>query len=122
MIETLEQLAQYIRETLPQPKSIVNLQAKDKTDVVTFHWQGREFLVKKSLDVLEVRSNNLYITGASMLLQSVLTKKGRNEKVIESVLDALKQAEDLISSKRQTESGLKLLGTVKSTLSKLAAK
>src|ERR1041384_2214248 len=119
-MQTLNELAQYIRETLPQAKTITNLQVNDQAGVITFHWQGREFLVRKSMDVLEVKGKNLFLTGASMLLQTVLLKKNKNEKVVETAIEVLQQAEDLIGSKRQVEAGLKLLTTVKGTLTKLA--
>lgn len=119
MIESLEQLAQYIRQTVPQPKAILNLNVKEKLGVVTFVWHAREFVVKKSLEVLELKGQNLYVTGATMLMQSALMTAGKSETVIESVVDAIRQAEDLIKDDQQKDSGLRLLGTVKATLRKL---
>lgn len=119
---TLQELTQYIRETVPQAKAIAHLQIRESMDAVTFGWQGRDFLVKPSMQVLEMKNNNLYITGASMLLQSVLLKRDSNQKVIESILEVLYQVEDLILVKHQTEAGLKLLTNAKATMRRLAGK
>ena len=122
MIENLDQLVQYLRQTLPYPKSIINLQVKDKIGAVTFYWQGVEFLVKPSLHVLEVRGHSLYITGLSTLLQTVLMKGDQNEKLLENALQSINDAEDLIRVKNQTQAGLQLLGSVRDTLGKLAGR
>ncbi len=119
MIETLDQLAQYVRQTVPQPKAILNLNMKEQLDAVTFVWHAREFMVKKALEVLELKGQNLYVTGATRLMQSALMTTGRSEIVLEGVLDSIRQAENLIEDDQQKESGLKLLETIKSTLRKL---
>jgi hypothetical protein len=120
MIQNLDELTQYIRQTLPQSKAILNLRAEEKSDVVRFTWNSREFVVKKSLEVLEVRGRNVYITGASMLLQTVLMKRDRNEKILEAVVATLSEVEGMVRT--NSERGLALLGTVKQTLGKLAGK
>ena len=122
MSAELEELTQYIRQTLPQSKHIVNLQKNEGAGVVTFTWQGREFVVRPTREVFEVRGKNLYITGSSMLLHSVLLKRDTHQKVVETVLDVLVQAEDMIAGRRQTEAGLRLVDQVKGTLAKLAGK
>jgi hypothetical protein len=122
MIETLDELAQYIRQAVPDPKAILNLQIKEKTGAVLFIWHGVEFLVKPSLHVFEVRGYNLYITGISTLLQVVLMRRSQNEKVLESALDTIMEAEELIRSKNQTQGGVKLLGTVRDILRKMTGK
>ena len=116
----LEELAQYIRLTVPQSKFIEGLQIKETAGVVSFRWQGREFLVKPSLEVFESKGTNVFITGASALMQLAFIKKDKNKKVLEAVLDSITRAEDLIKA-MQTENGLKLLGTVKQSLIKLGA-
>jgi hypothetical protein len=116
----LEELAQYIRQTLPQSKSIAHLHIDEKIGAVRFSWHAREFIVKPSLEVLELKGQHLYVTGASMLMQAAFLKKDKNEKVLGVVEETLQQVEDLLL-KRETDKGLKLLGSVKSTLQKLAA-
>lgn len=37
MTQTFDELAQDIRQNLPQPKAITNLQIREKTGVVSFH-------------------------------------------------------------------------------------
>jgi hypothetical protein len=118
MIETLEQLTQYIRQNLPQPKAIMNLRVQEKTGVVMFVWNAQEFVVKKTLEVFELKGQNLFVTGATMLMQSALRTVTRSETVIGTVLDALREAEELVKDEKQKESGLKLLESVKSTLRK----
>lgn len=122
MIGTVSELVQYLQQTLPQPKSIKNLKPDERAGYVTFHWNGRDFVVKKSLEVFEMKNDKLFITGASILMQTALMKRNRNEKVIETVIDTLAQAEDLLSAKHQVENGLKLIAAVKGTLGKLAGK
>jgi hypothetical protein len=41
--------------TIPDPRSILNLQVKEKVGAVVFIWHGVEFLVKPSLHVFEMR-------------------------------------------------------------------
>lgn len=116
----LEELAEYIRRAVPQSRLIENLQVKEKADVVSFRWQGREFLVKPSLEVFESKGTNVFITGASVLMQLTFAKKDKNKKVIEVVLESIARAEDLIKG-RQTENALNLLKTVKQSLVRLGA-
>jgi len=54
-----------------------------------------------------------------MLMQSALMKADKNERVIESLIDVVRQAEELFKDQQQRESGLKLLQTAKGTLKKL---
>lgn len=54
-----------------------------------------------------------------MLMQSALMKADKNERVIEALIDVLRQAEELFKDQQQRESGLKLLQTAKGTLKKL---
>ncbi len=122
MIETLDELAQYVRQAVPDPRAILNLQVKEKTGAVVFIWHGVEFLVKPSLHVFEVRGYNLYITGISTLLQVVLMRRSQNEKVLESALDTIMEAEELIRARNQAQGGVKLLGTVREILRKLTGK
>ena len=122
MSAELEELTQYIRQTLSQSKHLANLQKNEGAGVLTFHWQGKEFLVKPTREVFEVRGKNLYITRSSVLVQSVLLKQDAKQKVVETVLDVLAKAEDMIAGRRQTEAGLQLVHQVKGTLAKLAGK
>lgn len=122
MIETLDELAQYVRQAVPDPRAILNLQVKEKTGAVVFIWHGVEFLVKPSLHVFEVRGYNLYITGISTLLQVVLMRRSQNEKVLESALDTIMEAEELTRARNQAQGGVKLLGTVREILRKLTGK
>ena len=122
MIQTLVELTQYVRETVPQSKTISHLRSMADADLVAFHWQGRDFAVKKSLEVLEMKGTTLYITGASMLMQLVLTNQNRNEKVLENIVSILAESEEAIGTKHQTDTGLKLIEIAKGSLATLAGK
>jgi hypothetical protein len=122
MKQSLDELIQYLRQTVPQSKTITQLRPNEEAGVVTFHWQGREFLVKKSLEVMETKGKSLYLTGASMLLQSVLMRRNYNEKALEGTLPILSQIEEMVLDQRRTEAGLKLLESVKETLARLLGK
>lgn len=119
MNSSLEEVAQYVRQTLPQSKAIQNLQLRADIGALTFRWNGREFLVKPSLEVFELKGPNVIITGASMLMQAALMTKNKNEKVIVAMVDTMKQAEDFIKA-NQKDNGLSLLATVKKTMGSLA--
>lgn len=118
----LDDLVGYVKRTLPLATYISNLEVRKEIGVITFRWQGREFLVKPSLEVLEKRGQILYITGSSMLLRSVLTQRERVEKVLEAASEVLMQVEDVIGSKGQRQNGLKLLEAVEASLRKLIAR
>lgn len=117
----LTTLANHIREALPDSKSIVNLKVQSQLGVVTFYWHGVEFLVKPNLQVLELRGNNVYITGLSTLLQLILARRTQHERIVESVLARINQVEDMIQSKEQAASAVRVLGSVKDTLLKMVA-
>ena len=122
MIGSLNELGQYIRQTVPDPRSILNLKTNDKMGAVSFIWHGVEFMVKASMHVFEVRGYNLYITGISTLLQVVLMRRSANEKVLEAALKTIEEAEDLIRVKNQHQAGVKLIGSVRDTLGKMVGK
>lgn len=116
---TLEELAKHIIQTFPSPRAITHLEQKPTWEAITFHWQGRRFVVRTSLQVLEMRGNRVFITGASMLAQSVLVTKTKQTNVLDSVVKTLHEAEELLVNRLRMESGLKLLTIVKASLAKL---
>jgi hypothetical protein len=122
MIQSLQELIQYVRQTVPDPKAILNLKIKEKTGAVMFIWHGVEFLVKPTMQVFEMRGYNLYITGISTLLQVVLMRRSQNEKVFETALQTIQEAEDLIRVKNQTQQGVQLLASVRETLGRLVGR
>ena len=114
----LEELAEFIRRVVPKSDCIENLRIQEASGMVSFLWQGQEFLVKPSLEVFEQKGAKLFITGASALMQLVLMKKNRNQTVIEAVLNALKEVEELVKADK-TENGMTLLASAKQSLQKL---
>jgi hypothetical protein len=124
MIQTaneLTNLVAHIRETLPDPKAILNVKVLERLGAVTFYWHGVEFLVKPSFEVMELRGNNIYITGLSSLLQLILSRKNHNGRIVENMLARINQVEELIQSKEETESAVRVLGSVKQTLTRMLA-
>lgn len=121
MNPSLEEVAQYVRQTLPQSKAIQNLQLRSDVGALTFRWNGRDFLVKPSLETFELKGSNVIITGSSMLMQAALMTKTKNEKVVVTMIETMRQAEDFLRA-NQKDNGLSLLATVKKTLASLAGK
>ena len=116
--QNLAELTAYVRKTLPQSNTVANFKANDQANVIEFAWQSRNFVVKTTLEVMEMKGNNLFITGASMLMQAAFMKRSSNEKIVEAIVNTLQQAEDVV--RRDRERGLALLQSVKQTLSRLA--
>lgn len=119
-MQTLQELTDYIRKTLPQSGAIANMNPNEQAGIVEFAWQSRKFVVKRSLEVMELKDKHLFITGASMLMQAAFMKKNSNEKVLEVVVNTLQQVEEIV--RRDREKGLALLQSVKGTLGRLAGK
>ncbi len=119
MAANLDELVQYIRETLPQPKQIVHLRTNDQAGVVSFGWNGRDFVVKPTMEVYELKNEHVFITGSSMLMQLALLLRNKNEKTLAAVVGTLQQAEDMISNPMNRKKGLSLLQAVKATLKRL---
>ena len=119
-MRTLQELAEYIRKTLPQASTIANLSANEQAGVVEFAWQSRHFVVRTSLEVMEKKDKNLYITGASMLMQAAFMTRNANQKVIEGIVNTLQQVEDTV--KRDQPRGLSLLQAAKQSVARLAGK
>lgn len=122
MARTLDELTQYIRETLPQSKAILNLHPLGDAGTVSFGWHGREFVINPSLQTVEIKHDRLYITGASMLMQLALIKRNRGDKLLAVVVENLRESEEMISNPLNREKGLLLLGTVKAGLKQLVGR
>ena len=118
MIANLDELAQYIRENIPQNKSISHLEVQASLDGVTFKWNSMEFLVRKSLDVFQVKEKRIYITAASMLMQVVLTTASKIDRVLAATVESLDQAQDLMK-RSDVSKAMQLLDPVKKALAKL---
>ena len=119
MIETLDELAQYVRQSLPDPRSILHLTVNPKIGAVTFIWHGLEFLVKPSLQVVEVRGYTLYLTGVSTLMQTALMRQNVNVKVFEAALKTIEEAEEMIRVQNLHQPGMKMIASVRDTLAKM---
>ena len=116
MFKDLDELIQYIRRTLPQPKAILQLKAHTDGAYVTFQWNSRSFLVRQNLQVLEVKSGKVFMTGASALMQSALLVKNYHQKTIEGIVEDLNQVREMVTGGYRKDQGLKLLDGVKNTV------
>ena len=114
----LEELAVFIKKNVPRAREIRNFVIHENTAIITFYWHDRDFAVKPSLEVFEVKEGNILLTGSSMLMQLAFMKQRKNQKVIEAVVDSIRRAEDLFKADN-SEQAFSLLGTVKKTLVRL---
>lgn len=115
----LAALADVIRRVLPARTPISNLEVKEDLGHVSFHWQDKIFAVDRHLQVFEIKGKQLFVTGSSILLQSVLRQKDKHRRVIEAVMEVLSEVQNLVDSKDRKEGGIKLLHSAQSTLQKL---
>lgn len=114
----LEELAVFIKRNVPRAREIRSFTVHEDTTIITFQWHERDFAVKPSLEVFEVKVGKILLTGSSLLLQTIFTKQRKNQRVAEAVIDSIRRAEDLFKAEN-TEQAFALLGTVESTLVKL---
>lgn len=117
MNSTFDDLIIHIRRAIPQPRIIRNLQVHEGSGYISFAWKDKEFGVKLTLDVFEIRNRRIFITGASMLLSAELKKKENNEKRFTEAAESLFQAESAFRNPEYADSGFELLELVKKTLS-----
>lgn len=119
--QNLQELEEYVRKTLPDSKAIQKLKRNDEAKFVDFHWHQRHFAVQQNLAVFEIKDGrNLFITGASRLVQASLLIKDRNSKVLGAVVETLERAEEVARTNR--EQALALVASCKSTIGRLIVK
>lgn len=119
MIETLEQLAQYVQKSIPEPRALTGLRTQEQNGYISFQWHTTQFVVKKTLQVFELRGQSLLVTGSSILMQAAFTASQRQERILSAIVDAMRQAQTLVENGEDIAMGLKLLEGVKQSLRKL---
>jgi hypothetical protein len=117
----LDELAGYVLTTVPQPAAVSNLLRNERANAVTFRWKDRDFFVKPSLAVFEVKGAVVFVTAASRLMQVALQKKRKATVVLETAVATLKQTEDFFNN-GQTDKGFILLSLLKKTIAMQAGK
>ena len=122
MIESLEELAQYVQQAVPQPRALTELRANEKNSYVSFQWHSTQFVIKKSLEVFELKGQSLFVSGASILMQAAFMKREHNARVITALLDSMRQIQTLVANGEDVALGLKLLAGVKQSIQKLVGK
>lgn len=117
--QSLEDLSQNVRRTVPIPSAISRLEINQPAGYVELTWQSRHFVVKPSLEVFELKGKTLFVNGATMLIQSVLTRQESTNRIVKAIEGALERVEDLFKTRRP-EAACSLLAQVKATVSKHA--
>ena len=120
MIESLEQLAQYVQRTIPEPRALAALKVHEQSNYVAFQWHSTQFVIKKSMQVFELKGHDIFVSGLSVLMQAALMRTERNERVISVILESMLQVQNLVANGEDVASGLKLLSGIKQSLKKLA--
>jgi hypothetical protein len=121
-MQALQELARYIRNTLPNPEAILQLHIKERAAGITFIWQGVEFFVNTSLYAFEVRGHTLYITGLSTLLQSVLSNRNASQKWWAMLCEQLGEAETVLRDERLIRRGVEMIRHIREAALQLALK
>lgn len=116
-LQSLEELEEYLRQVMPQWKSVQQLQRNQKYGFIDFKWNGHHFAVKPTLETFELKANNLYITAGSLLLHNALLTRTGNEQRIGAIVETMDKMNEILISHQQE--GLALLGSVKATLQRL---
>lgn len=120
MIETCEQLIQHVRRNLGSSNALAYMKAHEQHGFVSFRWYERDFVIKRSLEVFEVKGQNLFASGASMLMHTVLKRAEIDTFSVEGIVNSIRTAEDMIADEEKRGSGFKLLASIKTALKKLA--
>ena len=120
MIETLEQLAHYVQRSIPEPRALAAITPHERNDYVSFRWHSTQFVIKKTLQVFEVKGQCLFVTGSSMLMQSAFIKIEHTERILSTIVDCMRQVQTLVGNGDDVALGLKLLSGIKHSLRKLA--
>ncbi|MDA1275051.1 MAG: hypothetical protein O2960_13535 [Verrucomicrobia bacterium] len=115
---SLEALGVRIRQTVPEPNDVSELKLNHGAELVTFAWKGRHFLVRKSLEVFELKNRRIFITGSSQLMQSVLKNQNKIQKIVPIATDMLLKSEALLRHSKP-HSALEVLQPLKRTLTHL---
>ena len=117
--ESVENLRSTLQQVVPLPKAITRLQANDDFGYITFGWYGREFLVNKSKQVFELKERKVFVTGLSMLMQTVLNGAGAPKNYVKRIISELTEVEELITTKHRVELGLNQLDLAKKRIRQL---
>jgi hypothetical protein len=118
--QELVELDQYVRRNLPNQKAIAEMHRNEEGGFIQFVWHAQHFAVRPPLEVFQLKGANMFITGASMLMQAALRTRDKNSRVVEAVVENLLTAEQTMGSNQKE--GLTLLSGIKKTLARLAGK
>jgi dihydroxyacetone kinase-like predicted kinase len=84
----MEILIELIRQAVPQAQQITNIQVQEKSNGISFTWNNTNFFLNQALCAFEVKGNTVYVTTASILLQTLVRRANRDR------LKALKEKEE----------------------------
>ena len=120
MIPNCEQLTHHVRRNLGSAGPLALLKVHEQHGFVSFRWHERDFVVKRSMESFELKGQNLFVTGASMLMQAVLKRAEIDSVAIESIVSSIRAAEGLIGDEKERSAGIKLLANIKAALRRLS--
>jgi hypothetical protein len=118
-MQTLQGLAQYVRSSIPVPQAILQMRINERAAGITFIWQGVEFFVNSALYAFELRGRTLYITGLSVLLQTVLMGRKSKEKNWQLLMEQLAEAETILRDERYIRHAVDIVRTVRENAERL---
>lgn len=122
MVNSLDRLILQIRSTIPHPEAIHDVSFQPALDGLTFIWFGNTFFAKPTLEVFEIRGRTLYVTGNSLLLQSLISFESEQVKVLEEVSSFLNRAEDILGRRYRHEDGVTVLKQAHASLRRATLK
>lgn len=118
LFEDLDRLADAVRSTLPDRKGLSQLESNQQAGCVLLTWHNTKLAVKLSGESYEVKDNNLFVTGTSMLLGSALLTKQKIDTVLATVVESLRQAESIAPT--DNKKAIALLESIKPSIKRLA--
>ena len=121
MIQNTEELAEFVRQNIPQLKSVSQLKVNAASQTISFKWNSIEFLVRQTLEVYQVKGTTVEITAASLLMQALLQTTSRVQKMMEVVVESLGQSQDFLK-RNEIGKGMELLTPAKRAIAKLVPK
>jgi hypothetical protein len=120
--QALLDLKNFVIRMLPSLDGTHQLTADPKRDAVILQCHGRLFLIRKTLEVFEMRNQDQLQSGPARLLQELLMQKSGDELVLQAVLDVIGEAEQCIQQQRDPAASIELLCLTEWSLSQLTAR
>lgn len=121
MLCSLDELISLIRATIPHPESIRDVRYQPVLDGLTFEWFGYKFFARNNGEVFELRGRTLYVTGNSLLLQSLIQFLSDRQIALEQLSSALNNIEGQLSKAKHHDLSQRALSQARASLTRLVA-